>query len=163
MKLPPTVSVWVYAAVLAAGFAAGWTVCSWRTGARLAAEAGQREQHKVDQAREDARIGRQLSARAQEISDENQRHVAAVRRAAAGLHRDTERVREQIVAATACPAAAGTASGPDRTCGDLLADGLRVQVQLAAGAEAEAASVRDVLRAWREQSGLVNSAQDAAN
>jgi hypothetical protein len=133
-----------------------------RCEAKNSAAQAERAQAVAD-AEERARTSeRQLSQARQEIVDAQNTAKLQVASTAAAFRADADRVRGQLSAALGGRDRADDSLESCRrraaAAGDLLADGLRVQAELAKGAESHAAD----LRAVRAFEGKVKAAQEPA-
>lgn len=101
-------------------------------------------------------LGAELQRTKEEAEHARKVDRAAAARTAAGLAAERDGLRRQLAAYAAGPAGRGGAANDslaacrDRadTLGRLLGEGLRIQDELAGGAEAEAGNVRALLSSW---------------
>ena len=151
----PTKTQWVFRvlgpvlvvlAILAAAFAAGWTVNGWRLDAAHQAEAAERSRAQVRQLEAQATQHARDQASMQEIvhaqlaeSNRNAGSLAAARRDADGLR---DRLGSALRVGSGVSDSLAACQQRAETAGQLLGDGLRVQAELAGAAESLAADVR---------------------
>ena len=154
----PTKTQWVFkalavAAVLTACFAAGWTVNGWRLDVAHQAEAASRATATVRQFDQAIAAHQADQAKMQEITHAQLQEATRNAGALAAARRDADGLRDRLagVLRVGSGASDSLAACQQRaeTAGQLLADGLRVQAELAGAAESHAADLR-ALRARDE-------------
>jgi hypothetical protein len=149
--------------VAALGALAGWQTLALR--AEEAAHAQTQRDHATQVAaaalvtaeaeREQRRIETRRASLAQEIAHEHLRLDARNRAVAAALRRDADGLRQQLAGYAASPGDAGSDSlaaclARASTLGDLLAEGVRLQIDVAGAAEDHLATARSLHR-WAHQ------------
>jgi hypothetical protein len=164
MKVLDLIPRWVLQLAVAGLCAlAGWQTLALH--AEAAAHAKTRADHSeqvaqaalatADSEREQRRIESRRASLAQEIANDRLRLDASHRAAVASLRRDADGLRQQLADFAARPSDAG--SDPEAAClaraatlGDLLAESVRLQVELAGAAESHLADARSLHR-WAQQ------------
>ena len=154
---------WVLLLAMAGlGALAGWQTLALN--AEEAAHAQTRAHHSeqvaksalatADAEREQRRIESRRASLAQEIANDRLRLDASHRAAVASLRRDADGLRQQLADFAARPSDAG--GDPEAAClaraatlGDLLAESVRLQVELAGAAEDHAADARSLYEGWQ--------------